>query len=122
MALSFYRQLSSITHMLVKNERRAIALSFVAGALLLGASFLPDIAVFTKSSVSTRLTQGHWIEPSQWAWFKQHWQEAFRQAAHFLFSASALLAVVLAYLRQGGATLDDLRVRFLFGATRSSAA
>lgn len=114
MALNFYKPLSSVTHLLVKSEQRAVAFSFIAASILLVSSYLPDMAAFVQSLLSSHSAAQPPLGPDKWLWFKAHWQDGARSAAHFLFSASAMLAVVLAYLRLGGATLDDLRVRFTF--------
>lgn len=114
MAISLYKPLSSVTHLLVKNEQRAVAFSFIAASILLLLSYLPNIAAFIQSILSNESSSQPLLEPNLWAWLKRNWQEGARSAAHFLFSASAMVAVFLAYLRLGGAKLDDLRVRFTF--------
>jgi hypothetical protein len=98
---------------LAKNEQKAVATSIGLGVVLLVASWLPDLWKFLHEGLSTGVANGT-AKTDLHQWVSLHWQEKSRAAANFLFSASALMAVVLAYLRQSGAHLDDLRVRFFF--------
>lgn len=110
--LSILRPLSRATDSLAKNEQRVIALSVMLGALLFVASLMPDLWKFLHDAFKTGAGGTPEID---WArWLREHGQQRAREAANFLFSASALMAVVLAYLRQGGAHFDYLRILFFF--------
>lgn len=107
------RSLFQTTDLLVKNEKRIVALAVVLGAVLLVVSWIPDLLKFLHDGLDTVGSQG--AQRNDWGlWLREHGQEAARDAAKFLFSASALMAVLLAYLRQGGAQFDYLRVLLSF--------
>lgn len=105
--------LSVATHLLARSEQRVIVFAIVLGAILLVASWVPDVIAFFSGG--GKIGGGTGVAHVTWQqWLREHWQVKAREAASFLFSASAMVAVVLAYLRQGGAHVDRFRVRFLF--------
>lgn len=103
--MNLLRPLSQTTSLLEKHERRAIAFCFFLGAIFFVASWFPELWKFLQEG----------FHPADWIRrIGENWKEISREVAKFLFSVSALMAVILAYLRQGGAHVDDLRVRLFF--------
>lgn len=100
------RILSKITHKLVKNEQNIVVFAIFSSIFLFGLAGLSDIWDFFHHPLVVTGDLAIW-----WTWLNQHWQEKLYQFAKFLLSTSAILALILAYLRQSGAYLDELRAR-----------
>lgn len=105
--------MSLLTNVVARNEQQLVVVSFLLGAALLLVSWIPDVWQFLSAGADG-VKSASLSESDLRKWVSEHWQEKARDAANFLFSGSALIAVVLAYLRQSGTHLDNFRVRFLF--------
>lgn len=107
--LSVTRWFSARVETVARNEQRAVMLLIGVGGMLWLISWIPEGRAFWAAlHTASGGTGGSWHQ-----WLSENWQENLRGIAKGVLSGSALVAILVSYLRQSGVTIDKFQVAWL---------